>query len=471
MSGRSLQLAFLFILLSLTTKSAFVISSEVGDAHIKCIERERHALLMIKQSLIDEYGHLSSWGNEENKKDFCKWRGVGCSNQTGRVAKLNLQVTSFFDIPVMSLKGNISSFLIELKHLNYLDMSFNDFGGQQIPEFIGSLNKLRLLGLSAANFSGRVPYQLGNLSRLQSLDLSNNFGMYAEKLEWLSHLSNLRHLHIDNVQLTKAVDWLQVVSELPYLNELQSRCLVTLDLSNNKIQGPIPDYALWNMSSLLYLDLTENGITGIPRSFGNLCRLKTLTLERNNLTGELPELFLNLSAGCTKSTLQVLTLNNNMLSGSLPDFTLFSSLRELYLYENRLNGSFPNSFAQFSGITILDLSSNQLVGSLPDYFSVLTSMAALDVSRNRLNGTLPETYMGNPELCGDPLPNKCRDNEPPQPPAATLHENEDGFETRGFYVSMILGFITGFWGVCAEAKQPTGHMHVSVCYLDFTSPL
>ncbi|TXG51244.1 hypothetical protein EZV62_023768 [Acer yangbiense] len=146
------------------------------------------------------------------------------------------------------------------------------------------------------------------------------------------------------------------------------------------------------MSSLLYLDLTGNGINGIPKSFGNLCGLKTLFLDSNNLTGQLPELFLNLS-GCTKNTLQVLRLNNNMLSGPLPDFTLFSSLREVYLYENRLNGSFPNSFAQHSDLATLDLSRNQLVGSFPDGFSaILTSIVSLDVSGNRLNGSLPESF-------------------------------------------------------------------------------
>ncbi|KAI9175103.1 hypothetical protein LWI28_027246 [Acer negundo] len=176
----------------------------------------------------------------------------------------------------------------------------------------------------------------------------------------------------------------------PFLFNSRSS-LVTLDLSYNTIQGYIPDYALWNMSSLLYLDLTGNGINGIPKSFGNLCGLKTLSLESNNLTGQLPELFLNLS-GCTKNTLQVLRLNNNMLSGSLPDFTLFSSLRELYLYENRLNGSFPNSLAQLSNLTGLDLSRNQLVGSFPDGFSaMLTSIESLDVSSNWLNGSLPES--------------------------------------------------------------------------------
>ena len=126
----------------------------------------------------------------------------------------------------MRLTGNLSSSLLELQQLNYLDLSSNDFGGQPIPEFFGSLNKLRHLNLSHSGFGGRVPYQLGNLSRLQSLDLNsqyNNYGMYAGKLEWLSHLSVLRHISLNNVNLTEAVDWLQVISELTSLTKLQLR--------------------------------------------------------------------------------------------------------------------------------------------------------------------------------------------------------------------------------------------------------
>ncbi|KAK4845188.1 hypothetical protein QYF36_002082 [Acer negundo] len=282
----------------------------VGDGFvtsIKCIERERHALLAIKQSLIDDYGHLSSWGKEEHKKDCCKWRGVSCSNLTGNVVKLDLQVQTYSKpLMVLPLRGNISSSLLELQHLNFLDLSYNDFGGQQIPEFIGSLNKLRYLNLSNSWFAGRVPHQLRNLSRLQTLDLSNNWDMYAINLDWLSHLSSLRQVCLNNVNLSEAIDWMQVVSELPSLIELQlkwcnlpsvmsssisfvnsskslvllylfgndlsnstylwlskfSSSLVDVDLGSNCLEGPIPDYAFENMTSLMHLYLGYNQISG-----------------------------------------------------------------------------------------------------------------------------------------------------------------------------------------------------------------
>ncbi|KAK1578258.1 hypothetical protein Q3G72_028865 [Acer saccharum] len=49
-------------------KTYWGIGVEDGNI-IKCIERERHALLMIKQGLIDEYVLLSSWGDEKDKRN------------------------------------------------------------------------------------------------------------------------------------------------------------------------------------------------------------------------------------------------------------------------------------------------------------------------------------------------------------------------------------------------------------------
>ncbi|KAH7845183.1 hypothetical protein Vadar_016111 [Vaccinium darrowii] len=57
----------------------------------------------------------------------------------------------------------------------------------------------------------------------------------------------------------------------------------------------------------------------------------------------------------------------------------------------------------------------------------------------------PSTYSGNPQLCGDPLPNKCPGEEKGAGPPfiATRNEkriqeeeDEDKFITQGFYISM-----------------------------------
>ena len=62
-------------------------------------------------------------------------------------------------------------------------------------------------------------------------------------------------------------------------------------------------------------------------------------------------------------------------------------------------------------------------------------------------------YAGNLELCGLPLANKCPDEESTPSPGTdddsdTLEDEDDQFLTLEFYVSSILGFFVGFWGVC-----------------------
>ncbi|KAM7489866.1 hypothetical protein LguiB_027350 [Lonicera macranthoides] len=130
---------------------------------IRCKDNERQALLDFKKEIVeDEFGFLSSWGSQE--EDCCKWRGIRCSNTTGHVILLHLH--GWYDYATdnsFHLSGKVSPSLLELNHLKYLDLSYNDFYPSPIPEFIGSLSKLQHLNLSDNLFVGRVPHQLGNL--------------------------------------------------------------------------------------------------------------------------------------------------------------------------------------------------------------------------------------------------------------------------------------------------------------------
>ncbi|PWA37975.1 leucine-rich repeat protein [Artemisia annua] len=90
------------------------------------------------------------------------------------------------------LKGCLSRSLLGLTQLKHLDLSCNDFGLTQVPEFIGSLGNMRYLNLSRSNFSGIIPPQLGNLSNLHTLCLGSFQIWQAERtsvvnMEWLSN--------------------------------------------------------------------------------------------------------------------------------------------------------------------------------------------------------------------------------------------------------------------------------------------
>jgi hypothetical protein len=103
----------------------------------------------------------------------------------------------------------------------------------------------------------------------------------------------------------------------------------------------------------------------------------------------------------------------------------------------------------------LDLSANRLSGEIPASLSSLHFLSHFSVANNNLHGPIPSgtqlqsfdasAYEGNLGLCGPPLPHEC---------AHIVSNNRDiGDEDNGpripwFQVTVVLGFITGFWGVC-----------------------
>ncbi|ONI23078.1 hypothetical protein PRUPE_2G169000 [Prunus persica] len=216
---------------------------------VGCSERDRQALLALKQGLVGDDGdRLLSWGRDAQNKDCCQWDGVYCNNQTGHVVKL--------DLGDQSLQGKISPKLVHLQHLEYFYLSFNNFNWSKIPDFIGSMSNLRHLDLSSANFGGEIPYQLENLTHLQYLDLSSNGYsiIHAKNLNWLPNRSGLKHLDLTYTNLSDVVGWLEAVNTLPKLRNLI--------LMGCKLPRPIISSAsLMNSSnSLVHVDLSQNNL-------------------------------------------------------------------------------------------------------------------------------------------------------------------------------------------------------------------
>ncbi|GLT30950.1 hypothetical protein SLA2020_057230, partial [Shorea laevis] len=322
-----------------------------------CWEIERNALLKFKEGLKDPSGRLSSWvGNY-----CCTWSGVGCNRQTGHVTKLDLRmppISSNFSHPTTfdfaSLQGMISPSLLDLKYLNYLDLSRNNFEQTPIPNFIGSLTKLEYLDLSYASFRGLVPPHLGNLSNLRYLDLSSKFSdrdILVSGFSWILGLSSLEFLSLSMANLSFAsTNWLQVINTLPSLMELHlSFCrlhdiptslpivnfssIQVIDLSSNDFNSPLPSW-LFNISSLVELELSFNGFSGqIPSYLENLNNMRDLVLYKNDLSGPLP-----------------ISIGN------------LSSLETLRLSSNQLNGTIPETIGQLKKLISLDLSSNNWGG-------------------------------------------------------------------------------------------------------------
>ena len=81
----------------------------------------------------------------------------------------------------------------------------------------------------------------------------------------------------------------------------------------------------------------------------------------------------------------------------------------------------------------LNLSNNNLIGKIP----LSTQLQSFDAS----------SFSGN-KLCGKPVTDNCTINGV-KPNSDTIGSKDTGgLEVDWFYVSMALGFVVGFWGVC-----------------------
>ncbi|XP_030934631.1 receptor-like protein EIX1 [Quercus lobata] len=276
-------------------------------------------LLNFKQDLIDPSNWLSSWTVDG---DCCHWLGVVCHNLTAHIHQLHLR--SFPPIWDDSMSqeqndakyeaywrsrfgGKLNLSLLNLKHLNYFDLSFNNFSASPILEFLGSMKSLTSLNLSNAGSVGLIPHQLGNLSNLLYLNLEGygSNDLNVNNFQWLSGLPLLQHLDMSYVNLSKASDWLQLTNTLSSLSKLRliacQLCLIpptltvnfssllTLDLLGNQFENTLILSWIFGLCNPVSLDLSDNYFQSlIPVDLQNITSLSPLDLSLNNFNSSIP---------------------------------------------------------------------------------------------------------------------------------------------------------------------------------------
>jgi len=126
-------------------------------------------------------------------------------------------------------------------HIIGLKLNKNQLIGN-IPSELGNLIKLQRLNLYNNQLIGSIPTELASLSNLQFLILGNN-QLIGNIPSELTHLINLKDITLSSNELTGSIP-----SELGNL-----KVLTTLRLDNNQLSGAIPDVSALKKLSVFEL--------------------------------------------------------------------------------------------------------------------------------------------------------------------------------------------------------------------------
>ncbi|XP_008782739.2 probable leucine-rich repeat receptor-like protein kinase At5g49770 [Phoenix dactylifera] len=321
------------------------------------------------RSLMDGWQNTPpSWGQSD---DPCgtPWEGVNCINSRVTVLKLS----------TMGLKGTLSGDIGQLSELQTLDLSYNNELGGPLASNIGNLKKITTLILVGCSFSGQIPEELGNLEKLSYLAINSN--KFTGRIPAsLGTLSNLYWLDVADNQLSGPIP----VSDngAPGLDQLLNT--KHFHFNKNQLSGRIPEKLFSSDMSLIHVLFDGNQLTGeIPASIGLLKSLENLRLDRNSLNGPVPSNINNLTS------ITELNLANNQLSGPMPDLTGMNNLNYVDLSNNTFDSSeSPAWFSQIESLTALVIQSGGLHGQVPQKLFSFPQLQQVILDDNKFNGTL-----------------------------------------------------------------------------------
>ena len=322
------------------------------------LETDREALVALYNATNGEnWNRNANWLSDA---PLWEWDGVTISDY-GRVSQL------YFN--ARNLSGEIPAELGNLSGLTYLVLSNNDLSGE-IPPELGSLSNLGYLELNGNKLSGEIPPELGSLSDLEYLDLTGNelSGCVPSGLK-----GQLRPFGRDGLPYCS-----QRATEAPPAAtgsaQTDREALVAFYNATNgenwynrhKWLSDAPLGEWYGVGTnddgrVTSLNLGTNYLSGeIPPELGSLSNLIALDLGGNDLSGEIPPELGSLA------NLRTLELDENALSGEIPpELGNLSNLTKLYLNNNALSGEIPAELGSLSNLEILELYGNDLSGCVP----------------------------------------------------------------------------------------------------------
>uniref|UniRef100_A0A0E0L0B4 non-specific serine/threonine protein kinase n=1 Tax=Oryza punctata TaxID=4537 RepID=A0A0E0L0B4_ORYPU len=232
-------------------------------------------------------------------------------------------------------------------------------------------------------------------------------GLASDKSDWDNYpninpfikcdctFSNNTLCHITRLRVTN----LSVVGEIP--SELQNfTYMLDLNLGYNYLTGALPSFfgkafpfnslsgplpkELGNLTNLLSLGISFNNFSGqLPEELGSMTNLQQMRSSDNDFTGKIPDYLGSMPK------LEDMAFQGNSFEGPIPpSLANLTKLTNLILRNCKISGNLgPVDFSKFGVLILLFLGNNSLTGSLPD--SISPSLKAIDFSYNQLTGGLP----------------------------------------------------------------------------------
>jgi hypothetical protein len=145
-------------------------------------------------------------------------------------------------------------------------------------------------------------------------------------------------------------------------------------LSNNNIEGVIPNEIGLALDQLINLDLQQNKLSqSIPTTLGMLPQLRNFLVGENEMVGSLP------SEIGSATNLHQLNLAKNGFTGSIPEtWSALTELRNLAVANNKLTGTFPD-LSKMTRMLGLFLEDNTFEGPLPEWLGTLTALCKFKI--------------------------------------------------------------------------------------------
>lgn len=299
----------------------------------------------------------NSTGWLDTTLSYCDWYGIYCNTD----CKI-----SQFDLYGNNLSGLLPIDLNKFENLEILYLGINSIIGGL--DNLSNLSTLISLDLSENLINDELP-SFENLTSLEDINLYQN-NIYGTIPESIGLAYNIWYINFDYNQLSGTLP-----SSISNLN------LTYFFLFNNTEMRGSVQYHFKDMAYLSWIILSGCNFSGPGPEFHDNAPIWSLELTNNKFEGPIPSSWHKLSS------LTTLFISNNRFSSNLDGLLALKKLQDLYADFNCFTGSLPLILAP--ELTYLSLAGNNFSGEIPNLAFQGGSVTLYDIRKNpELRATL-----------------------------------------------------------------------------------